>query len=405
MKIKKYFDFINEKMGVPAGITESAQKIYSLILSEVNPTTDFEFEELLDPNQKTDTDIEIDFDIECELNIGKLVFKNIIFTIQIILDDNLNEVECISWGVAVPPTSQGDYEIYHDINKKNNIELNLNIAANGKSKFSEIIDYLIKMRDFTIGVLSHELKHVYDKYMLGKELISDLADYSTWARLRTGFEPVDDFLYNLYVVSNAENLVRPSEIAAQIENLGITKSQFKEFIESTRIYKELIGIKSFSYEGLKKDILNDIENIRAKFDNIPDTETDEDVMRTILILTYTNVTNDYSERMIDILGLNNQMKRLMGKIKDADIDYYNKYINKRVFKNADSFFEYWEKKLKFDADKVFRKISKLYDMCKDDDVNPLMSKISQKKEGEYIVNKDLYNKLMSKNKTKVKYPK
>jgi Icc-related predicted phosphoesterase len=55
-----------------------------------------------------------------------------------------------------------------------------------------------------------------------------------------------------------------------------------------------------------------------------------------------------------------------------------------------------------DCTKIIRKIIKLYDMCKDDVVNPLMTKINQRVDGKCIVNPKLYDKLVVKTNSKYK---
>ncbi len=83
-----------------------------------------------------------------------------------------------------------------------------------------------------------------------------------------------------------------------------------------------------------------------------------------------------------------------------DDRFFQNYLRKRIFNNTDEFFLYWEKKLNFEANKVIKKIIKLYDMCKDEDVNPLMDKITNRVDGQCIVNPKLYNELIVKPNTK-----
>ena len=82
---------------------------------------------------------------------------------------------------------------------------------------------------------------------------------------------------------------------------------------------------------------------------------------------------------------------------------HKKNIKKKKFKNKDDFFVYWEKYINFTSDKVFRKISKLYDMCKDDKKNPLHDKINKKSENsedKSIINPELYDKYVGDKKIK-----
>ena len=71
--------------------------------------------------------------------------------------------------------------------------LQVNFLVPDGATFGDLANYIESDRTKTIGVLSHELKHVYDKYKFGKEFIQDLADYATWANVRTGFPPIDQF--------------------------------------------------------------------------------------------------------------------------------------------------------------------------------------------------------------------
>jgi hypothetical protein len=201
-------------------------------------------------------------------------------------------------------------------------------------------------------------------------------------------------------------LVRPSEIAGQLESSEITKSEFKEFLESTAIYRDISKIKKFTFSGLKSDLLKDISKIRESFDDIPEDETDEDVIDTVLQITYESMVKSSVDIMSDILGISDPIKRLIGIIKQEDIDFANNYFEKLIFKNKEEFFVFWEKKIKFEADKVLKKISKLFDMCKDDSPNQLMDKINQRVNGDCIVNPELYDKFVLKtNEKKYKFKK
>ena len=405
MIIKRYSDFILERLGVPENIVESATKLYELIIEQfikIDSEHDLGTIASVMPNQT----IEFKLTIPIKIVISDLEFSSVDFNISVYLSPKYKNVDVISWGVSVPPTSQGDYRIIHDKSLVDSLNLFANFISDSSNKISDIVAYLKSERSKTIGILSHELKHVYDKYMIGYELISDIVDYQTFASNRTGFDEIDKFIYLLYVVSHTENLVRPSEIAGQIESSGITKSEFKEFLEDNRLYKELLEVKYWSYEKLKSDLMKDIKNIRNKFDGIPETETNQDVINVVLNSSYESIVGKSSDVMIDILDLDNGIKILMGKIKKEDIDFYNSYISKRTFKNVDEFFLFWEEKLNFEGEKMIKKIAKLYDMCKDDNVNPLMDKINKRIDGQYIVNLKAYNEIILKSKeNKVKYNK
>ena len=399
MIIKKYSQFIIEKMGVPDGIVDSATNLYELIVSK--------FEE--NSNEELDNDngvCYLQIDLPININISDMKFDMVNFNITVHINSRFKEVDVASWGVAIQPTSINDYKLYHDKSSVNSLDLMVNFISDETNHFSDIAEYLRKDRNKTIGILSHELKHVYDKYMIGHELLEEIIDYQTWAKTRTGFEEIDEFIYLLYVISKSESLVRPSEIAGYISAADITKSEFMDFLKDNRLYKELVKIKNWSYEELKMSLMNNMEEIRSRFDGIPEGESDEDVLDVVLNKSYEAIVGGSSNIAEDILGLNNAIKILTGRIKDEDIEFYNKFIDKRVFKNKDEFFLFWQKKLNFEGDKVIKKIIKLYDMCKDEGVNPLMAKINDRVNGQCIVNPKLYNEIVIKSKdNKVKYNK
>ncbi len=405
MIIKKYIDFINEKMGVPDNIINSATNLYNLILSdfEKRSADNTTISEMM--NSGFSGEYQIDLSIAIE--VSDLKFNSVELQVGLLPATSLekDKVDVISWGVANMPDRQEKYKLYYDKSLIDKIDMRVNFAIGSEAKFIDICDYLIKDRSHTIGILSHELKHVYDKYMFGKSFLEDIVDYQTWANTRTGFRALDDFIYYLYVISKTESLVRPTEIAGQLVTSDITKSDFKEFLQQNSTYKNLITIKNFTYEGLKKDLLKDIDKVRNLFSDLTN-ETDEEVIESALEITYKMMVGESAENMADILRLGDPQlqkmrdleMRIFGMCKDTE--FFKKYVSKRIFNNTDEFFLYWEKKLNFEANKVIKKIIKLYDMCKDEDVNPLMDKITNRVDGQCIVNPKLYNELIVKTNTK-----
>lgn len=404
MQIKKYSDFILERLGVPDGIVESATRLYDEIINKFKEYPDDKFSDVT-YGKKVGDKLQLTKDIPVKIIISNMNFNKVIFDIDIHFSQRYPQLDVASWGVAVPHTVDG-YKLIHDLTNQD-INLKVDFVSQETNKFTDIINYLLDRRSHLIGVLSHELKHVYDKHMMGQQMLVDIIDYQAWAKTSTGFNELDQFYYSLYLTSQAENLVRPSEIAGYIKSSDITKSEFKDFLEETKIYKELIRIKKWSYKGLKEELLSNIERIRKQFGDIPEDESDEDVIEVVLNIAYRSLVEKYVEISEDILDLNNVIKQLTGKIKESDIDFYNDYIKSRLFKNAEEFFLYWEKKLNFVSESVIKKIGKLYDMCKDESVNPLMAKINDRVDGKCIVNPKLYREVViSRNiGEKLKYPK
>lgn len=390
MIIKKYLSFITERLGVPDKIIDSATNLYDSILSHFNSKS-----------KDTISEGEYSVNLPIQIEIADLKFNSVEFGVNLISYQSDNKVDVISWGVASMPDSVDNYKLYYDKDLIDDINLFINLAITDETEFSDIYDYIKTERSKIIGILSHELKHVYDKYMLGKVFLENVVDYQTWSSTRTGFRPIDEFIYYMYFMSKTESLVRTSELAGELTTLDITKSEFKEFLEGTSTYKNLIDIKKFSYQGLKDKLLADVEHIRKLFVDLTD-ESDEEVIDSALEITYESIVKSAGNKMSDVLMLDDPDRQairdmemmIFGMCKD--IEFFKKYINKRIFENKEEFFLYWEKILTFEADKVIRKIIKLYDMCKDESVNPLMAKINQRVDGKCIVNPKLYNELIVK---------
>jgi len=362
MIIKKYIDFINEKMGVPDKIINSATNLYNLILADFKQKS--QIDETIFDMVKSGFNDEYEIDLPIKIEIGDLTYNSAVLEVQLHPAQYVEKgnVDVISWGMLNMPDSQNNYKL---------------------------------------------LKHTYDKYMFGKTLLGDIVDYQTWAQTRTGFQAIDDFIYYLYIISKTESLVRSSEIAGELQASDITKSDFKEFIQNNSTYKKLIKIKNFTYDGLKQELQKDIQKVRSLFKDLTD-ESDEEVIDEALEITYRMIIGESAERLADMLRLNDpnlqKMRDLEVKIFGMcrDTEFFENYIKQRIFKSKEDFFLFWEKKLNFEAEKVIKKIVKLYDMCKDDNVNPLMAKINSRDNGQCIVNPKLYNELIVKPNRKYK---
>ena len=230
MLIKKYIEFINEKMGVPDNIVNSATGLYQSILQDFN--TRGQSQDLIFKSMRGKDLIDYKIDLPLSTKIGNLEFNSVELNVRLLAatKSEKERVDIISWGVLNMPDRQDDYKLYYDKSGIDKIYLNVIFVIASDVKFIDIYDYLNAKKSQMIGILSHELKHVYDKFMFGKSFLEDIIDYGTWSQTRTGFGPIDDFIYYLYVISKTESLVRPSEIAGEILTLDLTKSDFRKFL-------------------------------------------------------------------------------------------------------------------------------------------------------------------------------
>lgn len=397
MIIKKYWGFINERLGVPAGIIDSATSLYQGILLHFR-------DKLTDSNLLKVGKYLVK--LEIPIQIANLRFGSVEFGVNLLLDQSEHQVQVISWGVVTPSELSDNYKLLYDKTQLEDIKLFVNFAITDDARPSDIYEHLARHRSKTIGILAHELKHVYDKYMLGKILLEDIVDYGTWTNTRTGFRPIDEFMFYMYFISKAESLVRPAELAGELIASDITKEEFKEFLAKSSTYRNLLKIKKWSLAALKVSLLADIKHIRGLFSDLTQ-ETDAEVIDVALEITYESIVKSSGQEMSDILGLNDPPTQARNNMEiiifgmSKDVEFFKKYLNKITFNTKEEFFLWCEKKLNFESDKVLRKISKLYDMSKDTQINPLMAKINQRAEGQCIVNPQLWDKLVLP--TKAKY--
>ncbi len=389
MLIKKYSEFILEKLGVPDGLIDSSKRLFSEICDSFRD---------LDDEIKYDGDTKIQFksDIKCDININGLELSDVELTVTIYSNDRFENPEVISWGVVNPELEIGNkFKPVLNFKKESykKLKLIIDFVSKEGNNISKLLDKLESEKDKNIGIVAHELKHFYDNYKFNKLILSNNIDYSIWSSVRTGFEEIDDFIFNIYFTSKIESLVRSSELAGEISSLGIKKSDFHEFFMKSNLYLKLTKMRDFKYENMKKSLLNNINTVRSKFEDIPEGEKDEDVVNNLLASVYNIILQESVDKvinLIDPIGI----KRMLSIIEKEEEDFYSNFVRKRSFNSYDEFFVFWEKKINFEANKVIKKISKLYDMCEDDKLNPIMTKINQRSNDKCIVNPELYNEIV-----------
>jgi hypothetical protein len=250
----------------------------------------------------------------------------------------------------------------------------------------EIIKFIEDSKSEILSSLTHELKHIYDDFKKPDASLASGAKY--FSTLRIGFggvKPLNEFVYYIYFIHAVENLVRPSEIAGRMAATGVTKKEFYNFLTNDRVFKVLKDIQGFTYDGLKKELLNYIPQIKEVLDynNIPYKKTKQGVIDTILSTTYYSLIDRQTEIVKDLLS-SSWTDRLTGFTGDKQ-KFWDNYIKslKKYEGNYDLFFRNEEKYFQKTATEVIKKISKLYDLAKNDEI-----------QSESIVNWKLWHELL-----------
>jgi len=386
--------YITEALGVPDNILGAAEELFDIVAQNIQSI-----------DYKSD---EYNFDGNIDIELGynkKIVIDHYEILVQVKeFDEYDGKPDILSMGMA--QTFKFDRDIMMKKTKQSsNASFTITFAVPTEWEPNELYDTLIGDKNEHLASIAHELKHKYDKQAKRIDLIGRDVKYTANQRISTFAIPVIDqeFFRYLYYISIAENLVRPTEVASKLKSENITKSQFREFLENNRVYKELIKIKNFTYEDLINGIYERMDRVDALFEHIGmDTTqmTDQEKVEKVLELVYINLANIKIETFDEMVSNSGDMfkdflKQMMGGVPsflNDDSDNKMEQLRKKFIssiikyeKNPLQFFQVECEKFNYIATKMLKKIGKLYAMAKDDEpVN------------ESIINWGLHQKLMEK---------
>lgn len=360
-RTKKEF---NEALGVPDNIVKVSKQVFE----------DFkrEFKKVL--NKDEDLKYTFTYRPAKPYRIADMDIKEIKYNVELHPTDQTEKVDIISYGVSGKSKLIG----------KNNKPFLLSIDKEGKTNFyirlvvpeewseNEVIDFFDRNNVNNVKNFTHELKHEYDEFKKPLRSYPSRVDYRTFTEMMGGFEPLNELVFNMYFISEIENLVRPSEVAAEIESLGITKDEFLKFLLSNETYKTLKEINDFSLKQLKQDLKPLLGEIRELIDELdPDFDaynrTDEEVIDEMLNMLYITLVNKRNRNFIQ--GMISSPAEMIFGLEPEKENWFIKYqkITEKYKNNPIGFFKALEKEMKIKSFKVIKKISKLYDYIKNDD--------------------------------------
>lgn len=386
---KKQYDVISEALGVPDNIHEAAIEFYELFLDHIKSITD-----------KQD---EYFFSGDVDITLGgkkKIKIDDYELTVRI------HEIEGYDEPPQIASMGMGQkFKFNRDVLMKEtepstSADFSIIYGVSSDWEPEQIYEEFKNNSEEHISSIAHEIKHKYDKQAKRVDLIGHDAEYSAVQDMAHVGIPVLDnkFRRFLYYTNVAENLVRPSEVASLMKVKNITKEQFREFLENDRTFKTLVEIKNFTYEKFIQGLLNSMDAVNEFLDFLEvDTEgmSDEEKVDLALKKYYIALTNmkidkfdDYIEGPMDGLF---KLFSFFGdiqtptelKIKEIRNKFFN-YVTK--YKDNESQFYIDEiKKFQIIADKMIKKLSKLYAMATDSSTN------------ESIINWELHMKIQGKN--------
>jgi hypothetical protein len=407
IKVISKRDLLKEALGVPNNLPKTAKEIYYAIIRNISPSYDFE---------KLNG---LNIIIDGNYRIGDYIFDKFNFRLNIELS---NEFNLLSMGSGSYLEMNKDiknnvgkignvrnryFQTGHDLRKINPYGFDLSITFNGPYELrgEHILKYFLIDRDNIIKIIGHELMHLYDFHKnrrkdLGKQVESILSQEDLGFDIPT----LNTFKAILYFVNANENIVRMSEIGTSVVNGDITKKDFENFLSKDSTVQTLRFIKDYNFSEFKNELISDKITIIK------------------ILLTNNLITYDFA---LD-LGLNNNkfleiaMDFFQKIIIDAEINIFNSLLNssnytddekkevlarhkREIFKKGKNSQEYFEKTIKsfnFEAEKVLRKIFKLYAMAKNTDDKKLPSAMKRMKTESKWINMDYWDKFIKSQKNK-----
>ena len=386
---------ITEALGVPDNILDAAEMLYNIVeqnLNKINSIKD-----------------EYQFKGKLKFEIGgkkKVKINSYGLTVYIEqIDDEEGVLDIVKMSV------EGGFFFNRDTYMRENepstnLEFTITFAVGENWKPEDLVKKLQEEKEEHVSSLAHEIKHKYDKQVKQFSLIGDDAEYhATQKRATFGIQVIDMVFFRyLYYISGIENLVRPTEVASLIKQKNITKSKFKEFLNNNLTYKELVDIKNFTFDDFISKLKEEEERLDALLEHInddPSNMTIDEKINRVLEVAYVDLVNNRMQMFVKMTehGMDDMIKfgtqlgilpselegnlegiKKTDEIRQKFLNYVMKYKN-----NPIKFFEDEIENFQYVANKMIKKISKLYAMAKDDE-----------QVSESIINWELHQQIMEK---------
>jgi hypothetical protein len=385
------YKVLNEALGVPEGILDAASDLYEIVMYFIKGIYDKREEYVFNRSvDLTIADYHID-SLDLHVNVEHI-------------PEYEGKPEIAGMGMGQNFTYDKKVQLKVQILDKE-IELHITFVVGDEWETEDLYERFIRDRVETESTLAHELKHKYDKQKKQTDLMGRDAEYQTYSKgnLRFGIPEIDQkFMRYNYFMQAAESLVRPTELSSRMRQMKITKSQFLNFLKEDKAFKEMMDIRDYSFEKLVDGLKEQMDRVDSLLDhigqydeNIPENRKIEKVLH-LLYVNLVNNTIEYFDKMTStpfdalktlfnqtfgggMLGVDEDEENL-NKVRQKFINYLTKYE-----KNPIMFFKDRCEQLSYDANKIIKRLGKLYAMAEDD--QPM---------NESILNWELHQKLMEK---------
>jgi hypothetical protein len=360
---------LREAVGVPTGITDSGKNIYEDLIDFLEGN----------PSYAIDGDT-----IELENKDGRYDFAD--FTSDYVnVEINVREIphdEYVILGMGVAGrTNLNKKTLRLNMLDMDNIDIDIKVGypENEEVDSNKVISLLKSDRVKIISSFVHEIKHRFDSIKKKSESVKERSIYNVFSNNRFGNEVVDQFMFDLYYMTLIESLVRPSEVQSEFEQMGVTQEKFLKALQSQETYKNLKRISEFSYEKFRDNLKQNMDFVDFAINSFQDEEqpkNDEEKIDLFLKGLYITINNNklnYTRRYLSsdvnpfaaLFGIfgGGQIKDDMIEEKEALFEKITKELRKYQ-NNPTKYFEKVISDNSREAQRMIRKLSKLYSLAK-----------------------------------------
>jgi len=344
---------MTEEVGVPRNIEKAGETLYNEILSQfkkhnddvINDSSNFEIE--------FNTNLIISEKPRKQLNITDINLK-VDFT-------EINRDKVLLMSAGYNPRPEIDKNRWMLVNNNDPKELYVRLSFGypdtdyHTTKFSDVINYCISNSTQLISSLTHELKHAYDYYVKPQESVKDFAHYMGIVKTnRFNLDIINNFFHLLYLATQTELLVKPSEVYSEMTLGGVNQKKFLEFILNNNTYKEFKKMREYTFNELTNGIIDETSGLNPK-----------DVLRAVYINMSQIKLDTVSQYATDFFE---DMMYQMSGVKSKGHEFTEKYYDE-ISKYQDKPLEYFKQQVKHlnkVGDTMIRKIGKLYSIASED---------------------------------------
>lgn len=345
---------IQEVLGVPNFMDDTSELVKNYVINFISSLSR-QNERVTEGNYQTT--------FNDEFHIGEYMFHNLEFILEITKHDDQAQKPIYWYGAALYDQTKLKW------NKKGklrfvkssdpdtvtiSVELKVYTRLLENLKWNTVYNYAKENERDLIKNIVHELKHAYDTYMMMHvgEKASSKIKYSITNDNKSYYNNyLKIFFYNLYFFDSIENLVRPTEFYQTLVNEGITKRQFLQQFKNFETLKYIKLVENMDYNDISRG--TDPKILKKAYDEFVELATNSVIEHAASNLYEKTILKSKAFKSFISLSTRLTYDDMM---KDIEM-FESKKWGKEAYPY---FYKYQLSKMKKNADKVKRKLAKIY---------------------------------------------